>query len=162
MSATEALAVLYEIVDLLTDEVSGCPLDPPPCRAAVYPGADVPWDVCGNSCDGGDGMLYANLSTMDARQDPPCQHITFTAEVGVLRCAAGPQSDGSPPSVEDLQADADQQAADADAIREAIACCEARSEDLRGIVTVAWRALGPEGNCVGGVWVIRGIIDTCC
>lgn len=163
MSAVQALATLQEIVDLLVDGSDNCvPLDPPPCRAGVYPGQEVPWDFCGGQCGGNDGQLFANLSGMDVRQEGPCQRITFTAEVGILRCAAPMADDGTPPSAAAISADADQQAQDADAIWNAISCCTDRSEDLRGIVLVSWRALGPTGGCVGGAWIVRGVIDTCC
>lgn len=162
MSASATILVLEEILDRLTSETSTCGvLDPPPCRKAVYPGFEVAWDVC-TACGESDGQLWANLSQIDTRLEGPCQRVTFLAEIGIVRCAAIPKDDGTPPSEERVRQDADQQAADADAIWQLINCCTTDIELLQGIVTVTWRALGPEGGCVGGVWVIRGTYDTCC
>jgi hypothetical protein len=161
--AAQVLGVLEEILDLLTDETSGCRLTKDVCRVVLAPGGEIAWDTCGEStCAGKDGQLWALPLSMTVTDEGPCERITFDAEIGIIRCAAPPGADGEPPSEEAVLADAELQAADADSIRYVIDCCEGRSERLRGIVLTSWRALGPTGGCVGGQWNVRGVLDTCC
>ena len=161
----EALAVLQQIVDLLTDETSGCAVSPVPCRVAVYPGASVPWDSCGSQGCGDEknGQLWAALVSANVTGQGECRRITFTANIGVVRCEQGSlRDDGSFPPVDLTEADATQQAVDADTIWRALTCCEARSDALRDLTLVSWTALGPSGGCVGGQWTATGAIDVCC
>lgn len=162
--AVEVLGVLQQIVDLLTDPTSGCAVAPEPCRVAVYPGVQVPWDTCGdNGCTSKDGQLWANLVSFTATGQGECERVTFTAIVGVVRCEKGRvRDDGKLPRVEDTEADATQQAADADSIWEAFHCCVNRPDSLRDVSLTNWTALGPSGGCVGGQWTITGVLDTCC
>lgn len=168
------LEVLRNILDLLTVPESpgespgaGCLISPPPCRVVLSPGLDVAWDECGaGGCadivGGPDGQLWANITTMAATPDSGnCERIIWTADVGIVRCAATVQDDGSAPSVSAVEHDAWQQAADADHIRYAIRCCPDRPETIRDVELVTWTSLGPSGGCVGGAWTIRGILDDC-
>lgn len=162
--ALQVLGVLQQVVDLLTDEASGCAVAPAPCRVAVYPGIQVPWDSCESGCGGGDsdGQLWANLVSFTATGQGACQRITFTALVGIVRCEKGKLTDEGFPAAELTEADATQQAADADSIWRAFYCCENRPDALRDISLVNWTALGPSGGCVGGQWTMTGVLDVCC
>lgn len=138
------------------------------CRVAVYPGLEVPWDSCEtDSCDGCDGQLWGALqgvTPVPGSQGGGCEAWVFSAQVGAVRCAAKPGEDGSPPSVEAVQADAIAQAIDADGILHAIKCCPSRTQRVKdaGIVATTWVPLGPQGGCVGGAWTIQGRFDVCC
>lgn len=163
------LDTLREILDLL-DGGSECALVPPACRVAVYPGVDVAWDSCGaGSCSGKDGQLWANLVSLDRVNDANgsaagsgCRTYIWTAEIGIVRCQAGPTSNGQPPSVDAVENDARQQADDADAVYTALQCCADRSESVRDVELQSWRALSPQGKCGGGVWTVRGALSECC
>lgn len=146
---------------------SDCLLVPQPCRVVLSPGLDIAWDSCGDhACaDGGrDGQLWANITTMTIVNSSAgsCERINWTADVGIVRCAATLQEDGSAPPVAAEEHDAWQQAADADRIRYAIRCCEGRSELVQDLSFVSWTALGPSGGCVGGAWTISGALEDCC
>lgn len=162
--ATAVLGVLQEVLDLLTDPTSGCVLSPEPCKIGLVPGSAVAWDTCGEGkcATGKDGQLWANLNTFTTVGVGPCQTITWTATIGIVRCVATVKDDGTFPTSAELLADADQQAADADSIKAAIDCCENRSENIRDVTLVAWTALGPTGGCAGGQWTVKGVLDVCC
>jgi hypothetical protein len=164
---THALEALDEVLHLLTDPVSGCAIEPPPCRVSLYPGIEVAWDTCEVNAAGDNGQLWANLlGTPTITDEGPCQTVQWAGEIGIVRCAAGPRESSSgeyiPPSVEAVTADALRQAQDADAIWRALACCESRSERVRGMVLTSWRPVGPQGGCVGGIWTVRGAFSVCC
>lgn len=163
------LECFHQLLDYLTDpdqEGRDCPLTPEPCRVAVYPGAEVAWDTCETlGCGSGkDGQLWVAAQPATVlEQGGGCRRIIWTAEVGIVRCAAGPRGDGSPPTVEAVEADAAQQSADSMAIMRAITARTAeRPECLDGVELVSWQPLGPSGGCVGGAWTIRGVLDECC
>lgn len=166
MSPTIAiLETLRDILDLLTVEDGECRISPQPCRTVLSPGLEIAWDECGaGGCtdDDRDGQLWANITTMEADSDSGnCERIVWTADVGIVRCAATVQDDGSPPPVAAVEHDAWQQAADSDHIRYAIRCCPSRPETIGDVELVTWTSLGPSGGCVGGAWTIRGILDEC-
>lgn len=160
----QVLDVLQDALDLLTDPESGCALDPLPCRASLVPGLDVAWDSYGTRCGDQDGQLWANLTgvTASTTERGECKRIIWTANIGVIRCAAGLDDNGAAPSVDQLDADAWRQALDADKIREALTCCDTRPDTLRDVEVVTWLALGPSGYAAGGQWSVRGILDVCC
>lgn len=162
----QVIDVLDHIVTLLTDPVSGCAVSPLPCRFGVETGTTVAWDTCGEGdCADTDGQLWASLTALTvvgANSGPECVTVQWTAQVGVVRCAAPMGEDGSAPSTTLTRADVDQQAADADAIRYALSCCESRGDALRDVALVSWIPLGPAGGCVGGQWTVRGVLDVCC
>jgi hypothetical protein len=156
------LQTLRDILDLLTNP-GDCAIYPQPCRTVLSPGLNIAWDTCGSGCgDGQDGQLWANITTMAAEnQGGNCEQIIWTADVGIVRCAATVQDDGNPPPILAEEHDAWQQAADSDSIRNAIRCCEPRPDSIRDVELVTWTALGPDGGCVGGAWTIRGILESC-
>lgn len=163
---TTILETLQGVLDLLVDPVDGCALQPPPCRVALYPGGEVPWDTCEIAPDGSEGQLWGAIQTVQ-RVTPggggdACNgRFTFAAEVGVTRCGAKLTDDGQAPAAEDVQADAWQQAADADQIRAAIQCCAGRTDAIRDLNLISWTpTVG--GGCVGGFWTVEGSYDDCC
>lgn len=156
------------ILDLLVDPDTEerCRLSPEPCRMSAYPGAEIAWDVC-ETCGTRNGQLAAAVQGMQVSSPGPgCSRILWTAQIGVTRCAASVGNDGSPPPVDAVSADADQQAADADAIASLILCCMREDPALVDVADrvelVSWQPLGPSGGCVGGAWTVRGVLDVCC
>lgn len=165
------LSTLRDALELLAggDETSTCRIVPEPCRVALYPSGNVPWDNCESGCNGAssDGQLWAAFIGVSAvggePGNGPCRRFTFTAEIGVVRCEkAKLGDDGQMPASALVEADSDQQAADADAISNALVCCDTRPESLRDLELVSWAPRGPSGGCVGGVWTVRGVLDVCC
>lgn len=169
---SNVLVVLREALDLLTDpgesdDPNPCGIAPEPCRVGIYLGGEVPWDSCGEgSCSGKDGMLWAKLVSIDpvtgADQAGSCNTYMWTAEIGVVRCVASVTNSGTPPKMDIIESDAEQQAADADAIYSALACCASRPESLHNVSLTRWNPLGPSGGCAGGAWTVRGRLDVCC
>jgi hypothetical protein len=162
------LGTLERVLEVLTTpEVSGgCPLDIEPCRISLYPGGEVAFDACGDSCSGGEGQLWANLQPSSISIDSAtgkCQVIRYTAEIGITRCAAPMGKNGEPPSVDAVAADAWKQALDADQILSAITCCDALNLNERDkLIPVSWRPVDNQGGCVGGIWTINGALSMCC
>lgn len=157
----ELLRRWRELLTLLTE--GPCALEPLPCRTAVYPGGEVPWDTCETTRAGRNGQLWINAQPATVvNQGGGCRSITWTAEVGIVRCVAGPGEDGSPPPVRLVEHDADRQASDAKTIRDAILCCPERPDWLHEVEVLSWAPLGPTGGCAGGVYTVRGILDVCC
>lgn len=154
------LQTLRDILDSLT--VGVCPIHPQPCRTVLSPGLNIAWDACGSGCeDQKDGQLWANITTMTSETDGGnCERIIWTADVGIVRCAATLDNEGNPPPVSAEEHDAWQQAADSDSIRKAIRCCDG-SDSIHDVELVTWTALGPDGGCVGGAWTIRGVLEDC-
>lgn len=165
---TDVVALLRLALDSLSCNTGDCcPVSPPTCRTAVYLAGEVPWDTCESGCSGdSNGMMWANLLTIaptaGGSDQGSCADYIWTAEVGIVRCVAGPTNDGSPPSADKVQADAEQQATDADAIFTALRCCDSRPEGLLDVALSSWAPLGPNGNCAGGAWTVRGRLSVCC
>lgn len=161
------LTTLEKVLDVLTtpEASGGCPLDTQPCRVALYPGGEAAFDTCEESaCSDGNGQLWANLQPFTLTTDAGgnCQIIRYTAEIGIIRCAAKPGNDGTPPSAAAVANDAWQQALDADQIQSAITCCDTLTPDDRDKLTLtAWRPV-IEGGCVGGIWTVTGVLNMCC
>lgn len=171
-AATGVVELLSEILALLTDDESYAPCALPCfCRVAVYPGLEVALDTCGDHdtrCNSCEGQLWGAIQTVtripEAGNTGQCIAYQWTAQVGAVRCAAMPDDENQPPSVDAVQADAAQQAADADGIFRGVLCCPSRSRTIRdaGIVFESWTPITPEGGCVGGYWTIAGRFDVCC
>jgi hypothetical protein len=146
-----------------------------PGRACVVPGA-IAWDDC--ECHG--GQLAVSVTRywrtanfpVELGGEPggqtPCDAAFLAADllVQVIRCAPGPQEDGSPPPCEELDAAAAQATDDAYRVRVAVRCRLASLEDAGEIVawvTGAQPALGPEGGCVGSqLGAAAALPDPCC
>lgn len=158
------LTQLIAIRDVLASDTSGCALAPQPCRVAAYPAGEVPLDACGGDCSGGEGMLWVNLqptTTVDSGQ-PGCSRLLVTGQIGITRCSAPAGSDGLP-DVGAIEANATQQGLDADAIADAVLCCEDVPAEARASVNlVGWTPIDNQGACYGGFWTVRGVYDVCC
>lgn len=161
------LKIMSDALDTLGQDSDCCALNPEVCRTAVYLGGEVPWDSCDSGCAGGkNGMLWAQLVRIDPVTGDPgagnCASFAWTIEFGIVRCVAGPDQSGNPPSETAVAADAAQQIADADAIFAALSCCASRSDALRDATVSSWTPLGPDGGCAGGTWSMRGRLNVCC
>lgn len=125
--------------------------------AHLAPGAEVAWDNC---CEGG-GQLYVRVLQQYPSGRPfPSQDLTASScapamraalcAVGVIRCAHTLDSDGRPPTAEEMTGDAEETLRDAEVLWKALVC------DVKPVVLSlvmgAWTPLGPQGGCVGGEW----------
>lgn len=162
------LSALDSILESLVTEAAsgGCPLDLPPCRVGLYPGGVVAFDSCeSGDCSDGDGQLWANLQPFTVTGSAPCYNARFTAEIGIVRCAKARPTESKPiPRIEDVLADAWQQALDADQILNALTCCTfGDPESGRDTLSVTgWRPIDNQGGCVGGIWTVSGTLQFCC
>lgn len=159
------LGVLARIKDVLTTPESGCALEPQPCRKGVYPAGEVPMEACGSDCAGAEGMLWVNLQSTaspNAAVNDRCQRLILSGQIGVTRCSAPMGRDGLP-DVGAIEANAVQQALDADAIANAVACCPELDDADRMILSLSsWTPVDNQGACYGGYWTVTGTYDLCC
>lgn len=170
---TDVADILRSALTLLTEDPEesdpdpSCPiLEPDVCRVALYLGGEVPYDSCDGGCSGSaNGMLWAKIISVTPTQgntdQGSCASYIWTAEIGVVRCVAGLGNDGQPPTAAQVEADALQQAADADAIFTALRCCPTRPDELRDVSLTRWDPVG-QSPCAGGTWTVRGALNVCC
>lgn len=134
---------------------------PEPCFCGVIPGEAVALDYCTGCDDSACGMAWVRVAGVgtrlgfvdqrSARSTSGCQVVLeATFEIGIVRCAPMPGSDGSPPSMA-AQLDAAQlQLADMAAALRAANCCF----DTRDVQLDGWVPIGPLGGCLGGAWSV--------
>lgn len=157
------LAHVAKILDAALDAIC---LSPETCRTGRYLGGEVPWDECGDGgCSNKDGMLWAKLIGVNPvsgqSTSTKCADYLWTAEVGVVRCIAGVTTNGVP-GMGLIEADANRQVTDADAIFTALTCGLAPDSLLADVELTSWSPLGPSGGCAGGAWTMRGRLSVCC
>jgi hypothetical protein len=159
-------ALLERLRDCLCEQLSGGDpnVDYPPCRCSIVVGEVAPDECCCRALPGGSlccGMAWVRCtgsypSTVFPTPDGQAQHTidSFAAilELGVLRCAPGPDDHGQPPTVDELEEVARQVHVDAKSMRMAVRCCF--TANSRNVLLGAWQPVGPEGACVGGVLTI--------
>jgi hypothetical protein len=129
------------------------------CFCGIVPGLAV-FDFCGENCEEGTcgGMAWVSpriitpsqegavgVSVSPRRCQTPMLDVGF--EVGAVRCAPMPDSDGTPPSMAVQLEAARLQMADMAAIERALLCCFSETPALD-----TWVSIGPDGGCLGGVW----------
>ena len=146
--------------------------DAPVCRAFWHPGANAPWDACGETGDGAEGQAWIAVPRVYPSDNFPSETIDahrcfprgYAAEltVGVLRCAATIDSAGDAPTSEQVTADALKVSRDRALALDAIVCCLIGDDADPGIYRMgAWTPLGPDGGCVGGQWTVTVAVDSC-
>lgn len=115
------------------------------------------WDNC--QC----GLLVVSETRRFGSRDFPLEEIDREAECGepwlvvdyllsLTRCVPVPDDQGNPPSIEALQASAEQLSADMTTVRRAVQCC--LDEAYRTNTLLAWQlgpqsVVGPLGDCAG-------------
>lgn len=139
----------------------------PLCFCGIIPGAEAVVDFCGN--DGRDcdedgacgGMAWVRLvagfpsdDLLGPSEDATCATpMAFELEVGSTQCAPSPDSDGTPPGLEEQLAATRRQLAAMAAMRRAIACCMAIDDDLDYLLG-SYEPIPVLGGCLGGVWTV--------
>lgn len=142
-----------------------------PTRVCVPVAGEIAWDAC----DCGQlavttprlypSRVFPAESVEDAEQDrcgTPYLGVPYT--VSILRCAAGMDDDGNPPTCEQLAADALVWHQDAAAVRRGLGCClqELEAQDrILGWVLGPTTAVGPQGGCVGSETVVTVALPNC-
>lgn len=132
-------------------------------RALLVPGDNVPDDWC--NCD---GQLYVRvIQIVPTGQQPHCPPLaqTVTLGVGVIRCAATLDDNGSPPAASVLTAEALAMTQDAATLYGALVCCGPQlvTDQLikKAPTIVSWAPQGPLGGCARGEWVFTLSLDVC-
>lgn len=144
----------------------------PVCRAFWHPGANAPWDACGESGDGAEGQAWVAVSRIYPSDNFPAEMVDahrcfprgYAAEVtvGILRCAATIDDQGHAPSAEAVTLDAIKTSRDRAIALDAIVCCFIGDDAEPGEYRMgAWTPLGPDGGCVGGTWTVTVAVDSC-
>lgn len=160
---TMFLPQLTRLASCLCAEIARSDL-PEPCFCGVLAGDNVPLDYC-SPCEDSCGMAWVRmttaLSTTSIASSPfatgagaggsGCGVLEASVEVGIARCAPGPDSDGNFPTMADQLAAVELNMADAAAALRAIKCCFTNSRDY---TVVNWLPFGPTGGCLGGVWTL--------
>ena len=127
-----------------------------PDRACVVPG-DLAWDECecGLLAVRWTGNSYGQTVTSNAADiDGGCglPYVNVGINVVLLRCVAGPQTGGDPPTCEQLSTAAAILHRDVFAMEKAIATVVVDLLDSGAIIGFALNGqspTGPQGNCVG-------------
>lgn len=143
-----------------------------PARVCEVPG-ELAWDDC--EC----GVLTVtigplSLSTafpepsrdLDLASSCAPPYLAVPLTITVLRCAAGPDTAGNPPTCTQLDAAALEWVTDVAATRRAIACCAADLQQAGTIETWVLQEttpLGPQGGCVGSATRLTvGLVNCLC
>lgn len=150
--------LLTSLADCLCQQITDSGL-PETCFCGIFPGEQVPFDYCDGCEDNLCGQAWVRLATMFPSAIFPTLDITakctsplaIQLEIGIVRCAPMPTSDGTAPSLQDQLEASALQIADAMAMRRAIMCC-AKVNSRRDNLLVGYTPVGPIGGCVGGVW----------
>lgn len=136
-------------------------LNPTPGRIIeVAPGAEVAWDQC--DCN---GQIWSRVIDMTPHLSseirgvagPKCGVDYWIVQValGVIRCAASMDEDGTPPSAREVSADGYQMLADMQVLQQVVLC----SPDTWQVRQ--WTPSGPLGGCHGGEFVFTIRVNTC-
>ena len=147
-------------------------LDAPVCRAFWHPGANAPWDACGDADDGAEGQAWVAVGRVYPSDNFPAETVDahrcfprgFAADVtvGILRCAATVDDHGSAPSAAQVTADAVKVSRDRAIALDAIVCCLIGDDADPGEYRMGgWTPLGPDGGCVGGTWTVTVAVPAC-
>lgn len=182
MADTLVLPFAQRLADCLCERLAD--LSTPVCQCSVRPGtAPPPADAC---CECGDSSGQAAVQITDIfpviagrfpqRISGPvshCSQFEWAAELTmtVYRCVSVATEDGFPSETE-LTEDAAKIASDAQAMRQAILCCDwhpgtpppGRTQaDPWPVIPGQWRPLSPLGGCAGGqMSVIVLVGPECC
>jgi len=131
-----------------------------PCRAGIMPGLEVPLDYCAGDCEG--GMVWARLVSItpltavdDATGAPCATGMSAVIEVGMSGSVALPYADDmgniTVPSQEENTTATHLQLQQMRVMHDAVAC----TTFPMGRASIgAYGPFGPEGGCVGGVWLV--------
>jgi hypothetical protein len=117
--------------------------DHPPGRVLHVPGTQAVWDDC---CA---GQLWVRLTGMTPiRAGVKCLGWRGRIEVGIVRCVAVMNDDGTAPSVDQINADARRSYEDTEALRAALD----EQDWIRSIEE--WVPQSATGGCGGGAWIV--------
>jgi hypothetical protein len=138
------------LCDKLLETVAGAV-----CRCSLMSGDAPIADIC-DIQPGGEGQAWVRLTRLFMSREFPrpisdvfnCAAGFWAAEfeLGVLRCAVGPDEDGTPPTADELNCEAAKVLDDAFALRFTAECCLPSSIS---VVPGEWQPLA-SGGCVGG------------
>lgn len=155
---TSGILDLLECAESAVEAIGAGPV----CHSFVYPGEErVPYMHCGECTASGDcGSVWVRLVTAYpylsfpfANEAGTCASpLAYQIELGVHRCFQVMDDDGEPSGDETITTKSLELIEDQRALWTAVQCCE--SAPLRGAVIGPWTPLGPEGNCVGGMWLV--------
>lgn len=133
---------------------------PEPCFCGVMPGDAVARDYCDPCDDGRCGAVWARLVSIASESQLPdggttaiCNLVipVLNIEVGAVRCAPMPDSDGTPPDEAAMLGATQIQIVEAGVMHDAIACCA----DKYDVVLGSYTPTGPAGGCLGGIWTAQ-------
>lgn len=145
-----AWALLSAMRDCLCEAIEGS--GRPVCFCGILAGALAVHDY------GDDGQAWVRLVTTFPTESFPqpagaggrCGSAqAYQVEVGIIRCAALAEMDGTPADVQEQEYAAEVQMADMELMRQAIACCVGSNYEY---VLGQYLPMGPAGGVVGGAW----------
>ena len=143
----------------------------PPGRCCAIPGGAVVLDDC---CNGTAWVRMDRVDTVPFRsrdvEQPvfgwsgaPCgpNLARIVLGVGVMRCAATMDENGTPPDCERLAFEMQRWLSDMDALYATALCCQDDTVEVFSIDPLAMAPLGPAGGCVGGELTVAYTVDLC-
>lgn len=122
----------------------------------IAPGASIAWD---ENCS---GQLWGRVATIEpgkpvqgAARACGITHFYATVELGILRCVATLDEDGSAPSAETIENEGIAAAGDLAALLQAVLCQPKTYQVIRYIPE------GPNGGYAGGAWSFLVRLENC-
>jgi hypothetical protein len=148
--------LLEPINDLLTCVCAEIEAVKPVCECMILPGFEAAFYFCYECAEGKCGMAWVNLITAYPYQtfpepiiDTRCMYpLALVAQIGAVRCMPMPDEQGTVEKT-DLEEATVLQMADMWALYRAVNCCGVKSKAIG-----QWTSLGPDGDCVGGMWTV--------
>jgi hypothetical protein len=143
---------------------------PTSMRVCVVPG-QIAWDTC--QCGQLDitttRIFYSRQFPQEAtgaESNCTLPYIVAEVTVSVLRCAPTVDDNGNEPTCDELDAAAETWLDDANAVRDAVACCLAALVTAGSVSAYSLNEqvpVGPEGMCVGSEYRVGvGLLNACC
>lgn len=136
--------------DVMVKVLASIELDPPVGRTVISPGISSVWDNC---CE---GQLSLIINGIAPKGDPSCivgWDVSITVEI--IRCVAVIDDQGTPPSQEQITADALALLDDSEALRDQLLQVPHEVPQVSRIALTGWQPQNPEGGCAGGSWSAR-------
>jgi len=133
------------------------------CFCGLMPGGDVPLDFCGGDCDteGCGGQAWVRVVSVFATVDFPTPSSTArcgsnraaTIEIGHAQCAPMPDSNGTPPGVQEQYNATYRQMASMDAMWRTLACCFGADREKDHVIG-EYTPMAAGGGCLAAVWTV--------
>lgn len=145
----------------------------PPGRVELVPGQRPAWDDC---CEGqlylrvveiypsvgtGQTAPFPAIDTQQRGAGCGIRLLAFHLALGVIRCAAVVNDDGTPPTPGEVTADGLEAMADMSVLLDVLTCDVPGMTGVMKMKLDKWTPQGVNGGCHGGEWSFYIAVDPC-